>query len=223
MASISSGPCQVKYQALLLSLSYQRIKVNTLGTKWFVQVSGIRNNKRPWRPYSSFAFWSSSRKSWDGNDICLIETDCLPTVRRSWLDAPLVMFQPLVRIYFSHCIMLEHQDQLLYILYQLEFWRILYLSLNSHWAWMQTTAINGHPSIAGKSQRVTYIHWLIRRCAIILGTFFGYSRIFGYHFLVQFDFFRNNPDFWVLIFIFYFKWHFGMLPAGLLLSYFLQI
>ena len=87
---------------------------------------------------------------------------------------------------------------------------------------MQTTAINGHPSIAGKSQRVTCIHRLVRRCAIIFGTFFGYSRIFGYHFLVQFDFFRNNPDFWVLILIFYLKWHCGMLPAGLLLSYFLQ-
>ena len=30
------------------------------------------------------------------------------------MDAPLVMFQLLARIYFSHCIMLEHQDQLLY-------------------------------------------------------------------------------------------------------------
>ena len=26
-------------------------------------------------------------------------------------------------------------------------------------------------------------------------SFFGYSWIFGYHFLVKFDFFRNNPDF----------------------------
>ena len=32
--------------------------------------------------------------------------------------------------------------------------------------------------------------------------FFGYSRIFGYHFLVKFDFFQNNPDFGVLILIF---------------------
>ena len=32
--------------------------------------------------------------------------------------------------------------------------------------------------------------------------FSGYSRIFGYHFLVKFDFFKNNPDFGVLIFIF---------------------
>ena len=31
---------------------------------------------------------------------------------------------------------------------------------------------------------------------------FGYSRIFGYHFLVKFDFFKNNPDFGVLILIF---------------------
>ena len=54
---------------------------------------------------------------------------------------------------------------------------------------------------------------MIRGCAIILGTFlgllpdfwvsfFGYSRIFGYHFfLVKFDFFKNNPEFGVLILI----------------------
>ena len=67
------------------------------------------------------------------------------------------------------------------------------------------------------------LHVAIRVCAIILGTFsgllpdfwvpfwaiwisgyhfFGYSRIFGYHFLVKFDFFRNNSDFGVLILIF---------------------
>ena len=33
-------------------------------------------------------------------------------------------------------------------------------------------------------------------------SFFGYFRIFGYHSLVKFDFFQNNPDFWVLILIF---------------------
>ena len=33
-------------------------------------------------------------------------------------------------------------------------------------------------------------------------SFFGYSRIFGYHFLVKFDLFKNNPDFGVLILIF---------------------
>ena len=54
---------------------------------------------------------------------------------------------------------------------------------------------------------------MIRGCAIILGTFFGvalgflgtflgYSRIFGYHFSVKFDFFKNNSDFRVLILIF---------------------
>ena len=65
---------------------------------------------------------------------------------------------------------------------------------------------------------------MIRGCAIILGTFMGvcswnfgylfglfpdfwvsfsgYSRIFGYHFLVKFVFFKNNPDFGVLILIF---------------------
>ena len=42
----------------------------------------------------------------------------------------------------------------------------------------------------------------------LLGTFLGYSRIFGYswifrcHFLVKLDFFQNNPDFGVLILIF---------------------
>ena len=35
-----------------------------------------------------------------------------------------------------------------------------------------------------------------------LGIIFGYSRIFGYHFLVKFDFFKNNPDFGALILIF---------------------
>ena len=46
-----------------------------------------------------------------------------------------------------------------------------------------------------------------------LGTFLGYSQIFGYHFLailgffgchflVKFDFFKNHPDFGVLILIF---------------------
>ena len=40
---------------------------------------------------------------------------------------------------------------------------------------------------------------------------------------VKFDFFKNNPDFWVLILIFYYR-HCGMLPAGLLfLSFFSQI
>ena len=45
---------------------------------------------------------------------------------------------------------------------------------------MQTTAINGHPSNARKSQRVTCIRRLVRRCAIILGTLSGVL-----------------PDFWV--------------------------
>ena len=65
---------------------------------------------------------------------------------------------------------------------------------------------------------------MIWGCAIILGTFlgvapgflgtffglfpdfwvsfFGYPWIFGYHFLVKFDFFKNNTDFGVLILIF---------------------
>ena len=40
-------------------------------------------------------------------------------------------------------------------------------------------------------------------CSKIFGYLFGYSLIFGYLVLVKFDFFRNNPDCWVLIFIFY--------------------
>ena len=32
-------------------------------------------------------------------------------------------------------------------------------------------------------------------------SFFGYSQIFGYHFLVKFDFFKNNPEFGVLILV----------------------
>ena len=64
---------------------------------------------------------------------------------------------------------------------------------------------------------------MIQGCAIILGTFLGVApgflgtfwaipgflgtifwlfRIFGYHIVVKFDFFQNNPDFGVLILIF---------------------
>ena len=53
-------------------------------------------------------------------------------------------------------------------------------------------------------------------------SFFGYSRIFGYHFLVKFDFFLNNPDFGVLILIFPSMTLLpaGLLPAGLLFLWF---
>ena len=75
---------------------------------------------------------------------------------------------------------------------------------------MQTTALNGHPSNARNSQRVTCIHRLVWRCAIILGTFSGVLPDFwvpfwaipgflGIIYLVQFDSLR------VLILIFYFK------------------
>ena len=78
---------------------------------------------------------------------------------------------------------------------------------------MQTTAINGHPSNAAKSQRVTCIHCLVRRCAIILGIFSGVVPDFGVLFsaileflgIIFFYFFRNNPDFCVLILIVYCK------------------
>ena len=48
---------------------------------------------------------------------------------------------------------------------------------------MQTTAINGHPNNASKSQRVTCIHRLVRGCAIILGTFSEALPEFWVHFL----------------------------------------
>ena len=71
---------------------------------------------------------------------------------------------------------------------------------------MQTTAINGHPGNATKSQRVTYIHRLVWRCVPLFWVPFSAIPAFlGIIFLVQFDFFRNNPDFWVLSLIFYFK------------------
>ena len=44
---------------------------------------------------------------------------------------------------------------------------------------MQKTAIDGHPSNATKSQRVTYIHRLVWRCAIILGTFSAFPSFLG--------------------------------------------
>ena len=44
-----------------------------------------------------------------------------------------------------------------------------------------------------------YFGYFFGVAAGFLGTFLGYSQIFGYHFLVKFDFFQNNPDFGVLI------------------------
>ena len=58
---------------------------------------------------------------------------------------------------------------------------------------MQVTAVNyGHPYNARKCQRVT--DWY-EDVSLFWVSFLGRFRIFGYHFLVQFDFFRNNPDF----------------------------
>ena len=59
---------------------------------------------------------------------------------------------------------------------------------------MQTTAINGHRSNARKSQRVTCIHRLVQRCAIILGTFSGSLQDFWVPFLAI-------PGFWGIIFL----------------------
>ena len=57
---------------------------------------------------------------------------------------------------------------------------------------MQTAAINGLPSNARKSEKVTYIHRLVWRYAIILGTFSGVVQILGH-------LFQLFPDFWVSI------------------------
>ena len=68
---------------------------------------------------------------------------------------------------------------------------------------MQATAINGHPRNARKYQgERAYV--MIRRCAIILCTFSEVLPDFGvsFCFWIKFDFFRNNPDRWVLILIF---------------------
>ena len=51
----------------------------------------------------------------------------------------------------------------------------------------------------GRSRILGYLFWAIPG---FLGIMFCYSRIFGYHFLVKFDFFKNNSDFGVLILIF---------------------
>ena len=141
--------------------------------------------------------------------------------------------------------MLEHQDQLLYPLLI----GILenFISVSKQSLSMQTTAMYARyplrfSSIAWKVIQailenlrayLPYIEWYgdvplfwvpFLGCFRIFGYHFCYSRIFGYHFLVQFDFFRNNPHFWVFILIFYFKWHCGMLPAGLwFLIFFSQI
>ena len=69
---------------------------------------------------------------------------------------------------------------------------------------MQTTAINGHPSNATKSQRIPYIAWY-GDVPLFWVPFSAIPAFLGIIFLVQFDFFRNNPDFWVLSLIFYFK------------------
>ena len=45
-----------------------------------------------------------------------------------------------------------------------------------------------------------YFEYFLGVAPGFLGTFFGYSWIFEYHFLIKFDFFQNNPDFGVLIF-----------------------
>ena len=95
---------------------------------------------------------------------------------------------------------------------------------------MQITAIDGHPNSARKSRRVNCIHCGTGTCHYFGYLFWSASRFWvpfraipiflGIILLVQFDFFRNNPDFWILTLIFYFKGYCGMLPAGLLLLIF---
>ena len=145
------------------------------------------------------------------------------------------MFQLLVRIYFSHCIMLGHQDQLLCPLLI----GILdnFISVSKQSLSMQTTTMYARyplkviqAMLENIRGYLTYIDWY-GDVPLFWVPFLGCFRIFGYlfqlfpdfwvsFFLVQFDFFRNNPHFWVLILILYFEWHCGILPA--LVSYFLQ-
>ena len=47
-----------------------------------------------------------------------------------------------------------------------------------------------------------YLGYFLGVAPGFLGIIFCYSRIFGYYFLVKFDFFKNNPDLRVLILIF---------------------
>ena len=58
---------------------------------------------------------------------------------------------------------------------------------------MQATAVNGYPSNARKCQ-LAYIDWY-EDVPLFWVPFLGRFRIFGYHFLVQFDFFRNKSRF----------------------------
>ena len=107
------------------------------------------------------------------------------------------MFQLLVRIYFSHCIMLEHQDQLLYRLPI----GILenFISVSKQSLSMQTAMYARYPlrfsSIAWMLENLrgylAYIDWYgdvplfwvpFLGASGFLGTFFSYSQIFGYHF-----------------------------------------
>ena len=64
---------------------------------------------------------------------------------------------------------------------------------------VSSRGVNLHMSRCGMCHYFGYFFWVAPG---FLGTFLGYSRIFGYHFLVKFDFFKNNPDFW------YWFWYF---------------
>ena len=98
--------------------------------------------------------------------------------------------------------MLEHQDHLLYH---------LLVGIGEFYTCLLQTVKH-----ECKRQLLMVIQAMlvIRGCAIILGTFSGVLPDFwvpswaipgflGVIFLVKFYFFRNNPDLWVLILIFY--------------------
>ena len=87
---------------------------------------------------------------------------------------------------------------------------------NSDLLWLRcipNLSPRGVTSICCDTGMCHYFGYFLGGCSRIFGylyglfpnfwvSFFGYSRIFGYHFLVKFDFFQNNRDFRVLILIF---------------------
>ena len=63
-------------------------------------------------------------------------------------------------------------------------------------------ALRGVTCICHDTGMCHYFGYFLGVAPGFLGIIFGYSEIFGYHLLVKFDFFKNNPDFVVLILIF---------------------
>ena len=76
---------------------------------------------------------------------------------------------------------------------------------NSDLLWLRcipNPSPRGVTSICRDTRMCHYFGYFLGGCSRISGYLFDYSRIFGYHYLVKFDFFQNNRDFRVLILIF---------------------